>query len=111
MLLPSTNFVEARPVATDLAEWRSWLTAIEREYDEAVEEHMAAEAAAERLGDGEGRRGSPAWERAAACEGIAREHAVMAYTRYKAALVAYCARVDYEDRQQARRREAVALAA
>ena len=111
MLPPSTKFVEARAVATDLSEWRSWLTAIEREYDQAVEEHMAAEALAEKLGDGDGRLALPAWEKAAACEVIAREHAIMAYTRYKAALVAYCARVDYEDRMVARRQEAGALAA
>ena len=98
-------------MATDLSEWRLWLTAIEREYDEAIQEQEAAEARAENLGDGEGHKASPCWAKAAAHEAQAREHAIMAYTRYKAALVAYCARVDYEDRMAARRRQAVAVAA
>lgn len=83
-------------MASDLSAWQAWLTDIEREYAEAIEEHEAAEAMAANLGDGEGHRASPCWAKAAAREARAREHAVMAYTRYHAALVAYCARVDYE---------------
>lgn len=83
-------------MASDLSAWQAWLTAIEREYDEAIQEHESAEAMAANLGDGEGHRASPGWSKAAAREALAREHAVMAYTRYRAALVAYCARVDYE---------------
>ncbi len=98
-------------MANDLSDWQAWLTDIERKYDQAVEEHLAAEALAERMGDGDGRAAAPGWQRAAETERIARDHAIMAYTRYKAALVAYCARTDNEARLAAREREDFAVAA
>ena len=97
-------------MASDLSDWQSWLADIEREYDEAIQEHEAAEAMAANLGDGEGHRASPCWAKAAAHEAQARDHVIMAYMRHKAALVAYCARVDHEARL-ASRAEGLALAA